>query len=153
MSFTCYPAIDVRDGCVVRLRRGDYAQETRYDADPFARAMAFADAGATWLHLVDLNGAIKGKPVNDEAVAAILSAISLPVQLGGGIRDIETIDRWLDAGKYRAEDVLDLMRRPPDGFFEAVPVGPKINAAANDGPSLQEPQEVSPPAEPQLRLL
>jgi putative SOS response-associated peptidase YedK len=65
----------------------------------------------------------------------------------------EDFDRWLDAGKYRAEDLLDLLRPPPDGFFEAVPVGARVNAAANDDPSLQEPQDVAPPAEPQLRLL
>jgi putative SOS response-associated peptidase YedK len=65
----------------------------------------------------------------------------------------EDFDRWLDAGKYRAEEVLDLMRPPADGFFEAIAVGPRINAAANDDPSLLEPQEIAPPAEPQLRLL
>lgn len=96
-----FPAIDLKDGACVRLFKGDMDQATVYNADPADQARAFEKAGFQWLHLVDLNGAIKGKPVNDEAVAAILSAISLPVQLGGGIRDIETIDRWLDAGIMR----------------------------------------------------
>ncbi len=96
-----FPAIDLKDGNCVRLFKGDMDQATVYNPDPADQARAFEKAGFKWLHLVDLNGAIQGKPVNDKAVAAILTAITLPVQLGGGIRDIETIDRWLDAGVRR----------------------------------------------------
>ncbi|HEY4135987.1 MAG TPA: 1-(5-phosphoribosyl)-5-[(5-phosphoribosylamino)methylideneamino]imidazole-4-carboxamide isomerase [Alphaproteobacteria bacterium] len=96
-----FPAIDLKDGNCVRLFKGDMDQATVYNADPADQARAFEKAGFKWLHLVDLNGAIKGKPVNDAAVAAILSAIKLPVQLGGGIRDLATIQRWLDAGITR----------------------------------------------------
>jgi phosphoribosylformimino-5-aminoimidazole carboxamide ribotide isomerase len=96
-----FPAIDLKDGACVRLFKGDMDKATVYNADPADQARAFEKAGFKWLHLVDLNGAIKGKPINEAAVASILAAIKLPVQLGGGIRDIATIQRWIDAGITR----------------------------------------------------
>ena len=96
-----FPAIDLKDGACVRLFKGDMDKATVYNADPADQARAFEKAGFKWLHLVDLNGAIKGKPINEVAVASILAAIKLPVQLGGGIRDIATIQRWIDAGITR----------------------------------------------------
>jgi phosphoribosylformimino-5-aminoimidazole carboxamide ribotide isomerase len=101
MSLTLYPAIDLKDGHCVRLRRGDMDQATVYANDPAAQAVAWRDAGFKWLHVVDLNGAFAGKPVNAEAVIGILAAVDLPVQLGGGIRDIAGIATWLEAGVRR----------------------------------------------------
>ncbi|MBD9526829.1 MULTISPECIES: 1-(5-phosphoribosyl)-5-[(5-phosphoribosylamino)methylideneamino]imidazole-4-carboxamide isomerase [Paracoccus] len=96
-----YPAIDLKDGNCVRLLRGDMEAATVFGTDPAAQAKAFEDAGAEWLHLVDLNGAFAGHPVNAEAVGAILSTVSIPVQLGGGIRDMATIESWLERGLAR----------------------------------------------------
>ncbi len=96
-----YPAIDLKDGNCVRLYKGEMSQATVFSDDPAAQARAFQDAGCEWLHLVDLNGAFAGAPVNGAAVEAILSAISVPAQLGGGIRDMATIERWLDKGLAR----------------------------------------------------
>lgn len=96
-----YPAIDLKDGQCVRLLRGDMAAATVFGDDPAAQARAFAGAGAEWLHLVDLNGAFAGRPVNAAAVEAILAAVAIPVQLGGGIRDRATIEGWLDRGVAR----------------------------------------------------
>lgn len=96
-----YPAIDLKDGNCVRLLRGDMEAATVFGADPAAQALAFQEAGAEWLHLVDLNGAFAGKPVNAAAVEAILAAIDVPAQLGGGIRDMATIEAWLDRGLSR----------------------------------------------------
>jgi phosphoribosylformimino-5-aminoimidazole carboxamide ribotide isomerase len=96
-----YPAIDLKDGACVRLLRGDMDRATVFGTDPAAQAAAFAAAGAEWLHLVDLNGAFAGHPVNAPAVTAILSAVTVPVQLGGGIRDRATIDGWLERGVAR----------------------------------------------------
>lgn len=96
-----YPAIDLKDGQCVRLLRGDMAAATVFGSDPAAQARAFQDAGAKWLHLVDLNGAFAGHPVNAEAVEAILAATDIPAQLGGGIRDMKTIETWLGKGLAR----------------------------------------------------
>ena len=96
-----YPAIDLKDGACVRLRRGDMAAATVYSDDPGAQARAWQDAGCQWLHVVDLNGALAGRPVNGEAVRAILAAATVPVQLGGGIRDMQGVAHWLDAGVRR----------------------------------------------------
>ena len=96
-----YPAIDLKDGACVRLRRGAIDQATVYSDDPAAQARAWQDAGCEWLHVVDLNGAFAGRSVNGEAVAAILAAARVPVQLGGGIRDLAAIERWLGAGVRR----------------------------------------------------
>lgn len=96
-----YPAIDLKDGACVRLRRGAMDQATIYSDDPGAQAAAWQGAGCEWLHVVDLNGAFAGHAVNTDAVAAILAAASVPVQLGGGIRDMAGIERWLGAGVQR----------------------------------------------------
>ena len=101
MALTIYPAIDLKDGKCVRLRRGAMDQATVYADDPAAQARAWQDAGFSWLHVVDLNGAFAGHPVNAEAVNAILSAVEIPVQLGGGIRDMAGIEAWLAAGVRR----------------------------------------------------
>jgi len=98
---TLYPAIDLKDGACVRLRRGAMDEATVYSDDPAAQARAWVAAGFSWLHVVDLNGAFAGHPVNGEAVAAILANASVPVQLGGGIRDRAGIERWLAAGVRR----------------------------------------------------
>lgn len=96
-----YPAIDLKDGQAVRLLRGEMAQATVFNEDPAAQARAFVEAGCEWLHLVDLNGAFAGMPVNAAPVEAILAACKVPAQLGGGIRDMATIERWLDRGLAR----------------------------------------------------
>lgn len=96
-----YPAIDLKDGACVRLRRGAMNEATVYSDDPGAQARAWQDAGCAWLHVVDLNGAFAGHSVNTAAVAAVLAAASVPVQLGGGIRDRAGIERWLQAGVRR----------------------------------------------------
>ena len=98
---TLYPAIDLKDGQCVRLRRGDMDQATIYADDPGAQAKVWQDAGFHWLHVVDLNGAFAGKPVNAAAVRSILANVTIPVQLGGGIRDLAGIAAWLDAGIRR----------------------------------------------------
>lgn len=96
-----YPAIDLKDGQCVRLLKGDMEKATVFGDDPAAQARLFEQAGCEWLHLVDLNGAFAGKPVNAAAVEAILEAVDVPVQLGGGIRDLETIEMWLGKGVAR----------------------------------------------------
>ena len=96
-----YPAIDLKDGQAVRLLRGEMASATVFNDDPAAQARSFAAAGFRWLHLVDLNGAFEGRPVNAGAVEAILKAVDIPAQLGGGIRDMATIERWLELGLER----------------------------------------------------
>jgi len=101
MALTLYPAIDLKDGQCVRLRRGAMEEATVYSPDPAAQARAWQAAGFGWLHVVDLNGAFAGRPVNAEAVRAILAAVSVPVQLGGGIRDLAGIKAWLAAGVRR----------------------------------------------------
>ena len=101
MSLVLYPAIDLKDGACVRLRRGAMDQATVYSDDPGAQARAWQDAGCQWLHVVDLNGAFAGHSVNIQAVEAILAAATVPVQLGGGIRDMAGVERWLQAGVRR----------------------------------------------------
>ena len=96
-----YPAIDLKGGACVRLRRGEMDDATVYSDDPAAQARAWQEAGCAWLHVVDLDGAFAGKPVNGAAVDAILAAATVPVQLGGGIRDRGGVERWLDAGVRR----------------------------------------------------
>ncbi len=124
-----YPAIDLKDGQCVRLLKGDMEAATVFGDNPAEQAQAFADAGANWLHLVDLNGAFAGRPVNGDAVDAILAAVSIPVQLGGGIRDMSTIDRWLSAGVARvilgtvAVENPDLVRQAAGAYPGKVAVG------------------------------
>ncbi len=96
-----FPAIDLKDGRCVRLKRGEMETATVFNDDPAAQARAFADAGFEWLHCVDLNGAFEGRSANAEAVKAIRAAVKLPIQLGGGIRDMKGVEAWLDAGITR----------------------------------------------------
>ncbi len=124
-----YPAIDLKDGQAVRLLRGEMDKATVFNADPAAQAKAFEDAGCAWLHLVDLNGAFAGEPVNGAAVEGILGATSVPAQLGGGIRDMATIEMWLDKGIARvilgtvAVENPDLVREAARAFPGKVAVG------------------------------
>lgn len=124
-----YPAIDLKDGNAVRLVHGDMDQTTVFNDDPAAQAKAFVAAGCEWLHLVDLNGAFAGEPVNAAPVEAILKACPVPAQLGGGIRDMATIERWLDKGLARvilgtvAVENPDLVREAARAFPGQVAVG------------------------------
>lgn len=124
-----YPAIDLKDGQCVRLYKGAMEQATVFSDDPAAQARAFVAAGCEWLHLVDLNGAFAGHPVNAEAVEAILAAVDVPAQLGGGIRDMDTIERWLDRGLARvilgtvAVEKPELVREAARAFPGKVAVG------------------------------
>ncbi len=98
---TLYPAIDLKEGRCVRLEQGDMARATVFNDSPAAQAKAFAAAGCDWIHVVDLDGAFAGKPMNAEAVRAIRGAVPVKVQLGGGIRNLATIEGWLEAGVTR----------------------------------------------------
>ncbi|MDK3018015.1 1-(5-phosphoribosyl)-5-[(5-phosphoribosylamino)methylideneamino]imidazole-4-carboxamide isomerase [Pseudodonghicola flavimaris] len=124
-----YPAIDLKDGQAVRLLRGEMEKATVFNDDPAAQARAFVAAGCDWLHLVDLNGAFAGQPVNAAAVEAILEACDVPAQLGGGIRDMKTIETWLDKGLARvilgtvAVENPDLVREAARAFPGQVAVG------------------------------
>ena len=124
-----YPAIDLKDGQCVRLLRGEMEAATVFNDDPAAQARAFQDAGCEWIHLVDLNGAFAGEPVNAAAVEAILGAIDVPAQLGGGIRDMATISTWIEKGLSRvilgtvAVENPDLVREAARAFPGKVAVG------------------------------
>jgi phosphoribosylformimino-5-aminoimidazole carboxamide ribotide isomerase len=96
-----FPAIDLKNGQCVRLEQGDMARATVFSLDPAAQARAFAAQGFEYLHVVDLDGAFAGKPINALAVEAMLKAVTMPVQLGGGIRDLATVEAWLDKGIAR----------------------------------------------------
>ena len=124
-----YPAIDLKDGNAVRLVHGDMDQTTVFNDDPAAQARLFVEAGCEWLHLVDLNGAFAGEPVNAAPVEAILAACPVPAQLGGGIRDMKTIERWIDRGLARvilgtvAVENPDLVREAAREFPGKVAMG------------------------------
>ncbi|MDA0261755.1 MAG: 1-(5-phosphoribosyl)-5-[(5-phosphoribosylamino)methylideneamino]imidazole-4-carboxamide isomerase [Proteobacteria bacterium] len=107
-----FPAIDLKNGACVRLRQGDMSQATVFSDNPAAQAQEFVDDGASWLHVVDLNGATTGKQVNGSAVEAILDAINVPIQLGGGIRDFEAIESWLSRGVGRVVLGTAAIRNP-----------------------------------------
>jgi phosphoribosylformimino-5-aminoimidazole carboxamide ribotide isomerase len=96
-----YPAIDIRDGKAVRLAQGDYQRETAYDDDPVVAARRWAQGGARWLHVVDLDGAKAGEPVNLDHVRRIVAAVDVPVQLGGGLRDSKKVEEAISAGVER----------------------------------------------------
>ena len=96
-----YPAIDIRGGKAVRLVQGDYERETAYDDDPVVAARRWADGGARWLHVVDLDGARAGEPVNLEHVRRIVAAVGIPVQLGGGLRDSKKVEEAISSGAER----------------------------------------------------
>ena len=124
-----YPAIDLKDGQCVRLLRGEMTAATVFGTDPAAQAVAFQGAGCSWLHLVDLNGAFAGVPVNGAAIRAILAQVTVPVQLGGGIRDMDTIAMWLNAGIARvilgtvAVENPDLVRQAARAYPGQIAVG------------------------------
>lgn len=101
MPLEIVPSIDLRSGKVVRLKQGDYARQVNYDVDAFETARAFAAAGARWMHVVDLDGAKEGKPVQTELIARIIAGTSMKVETGGGVRAREDIDRLLAAGAQR----------------------------------------------------
>ncbi|MGX1307494.1 phosphoribosylformimino-5-aminoimidazole carboxamide ribotide isomerase [Amorphus suaedae] len=107
-----FPAIDLKDGNCVRLLQGDMARATVFNDNPANQAAAFASAGFEWLHIVDLNGAFAGKSVNVDAVEAILAAVEVPVQLGGGIRDMAGIEAWLGRGITRVILGTAALRNP-----------------------------------------
>ena len=124
-----YPAIDLKDGAAVRLLRGDMNATTVFNEDPAGQARSFVDAGCRWLHLVDLNGAFAGKPVNAEPVEAILKQCNVPAQLGGGIRDMATIENWIEKGLSRvilgtvAVENPALVRQAALAFPDKIAVG------------------------------
>ncbi|MXY34066.1 MAG: 1-(5-phosphoribosyl)-5-[(5-phosphoribosylamino)methylideneamino]imidazole-4-carboxamide isomerase [Boseongicola sp. SB0676_bin_33] len=124
-----YPAIDLKDGHCVRLLKGDMNEATVFNDAPDAQASAFEAAGAEWLHLVDLNGAFAGHPVNASAVESILRSVSIPAQLGGGIRNMATIESWLEKGLARvvlgtvAAENPELVREAARAFPGKVAVG------------------------------
>jgi phosphoribosylformimino-5-aminoimidazole carboxamide ribotide isomerase len=101
MALVILPSIDLRDGRVVRLQQGDYARQINYDVDPRATARSFAEAGAAWMHLVDLDGAREGRPAQTELVADVIRSSGLRVQVGGGVRSTDDVRRLLDAGAAR----------------------------------------------------
>jgi phosphoribosylformimino-5-aminoimidazole carboxamide ribotide isomerase len=123
-----YPAIDLKDGQCVRLLHGDMDRATVFNTSPADQAAQFVRAGFEWLHVVDLNGAIEGRPVNADAVGEIMRAVSIPVQLGGGIRTRAQIEHWIEAGISRvilgtvAVKDPDLVRRAAADFPEQIAV-------------------------------
>ncbi len=124
-----YPAIDLKDGQCVRLLKGEMDAATVFNDDPGDQAASFEDAGAEWIHIVDLNGAFAGEPVNSHAVVSILDRVSVPAQLGGGIRDMATIEHWLSMGLKRvilgtvAVEDPDLVRAAARAFPSQIAVG------------------------------
>ena len=127
-----YPAIDLKDGQCVRVLHGDLSTATVFKTEPAAQARTFVEAGFHWIHVVDLNGAVQGKAINAPGVEAILAAVSVPVQLGGGIRTLADIERWVDAGVSRIilgtvavkdpKIVLDAAKRWPEQIAVSVDV-------------------------------
>jgi phosphoribosylformimino-5-aminoimidazole carboxamide ribotide isomerase len=101
VSLVIIPSIDLRHGKVVRLKQGDYSQQLNYDVDPIETARSFYEAGATWMHIVDLDGAKEGRPVQTELIARIIQSTGMSVEVGGGVRTAEDIQRLLDAGTQR----------------------------------------------------
>ena len=124
-----FPAIDLKDGLCVRLEQGDMARATVFHRDPAAQAQAFEIQGFEYLHLVDLDAALSGKPANTAAVEQILEAVAIPVQLGGGIRDLASIERWIDKGVTRviigtaAVRNPDLVRTAARRFPDRIAIG------------------------------
>ncbi|MES2723732.1 MAG: 1-(5-phosphoribosyl)-5-[(5-phosphoribosylamino)methylideneamino]imidazole-4-carboxamide isomerase [Pseudomonadota bacterium] len=96
-----YPAIDLKDGQCVRVLHGDLTTATVFNASPADQARQFVDSGFHWVHVVDLNGAVQGRAINEKAVEAILESVSIPIQLGGGIRSMKDVERWIEAGVSR----------------------------------------------------
>lgn len=130
-----FPAIDLKEGRCVRLKQGDMEQATIFNDDPAAQAAQFEAQGFQWLHVVDLDGAFAGRPVNAQAVEAILKRVSFPVQLGGGIRDMKTVEGWLEKGIARVIIGTAALRDP--GFVreaaKAFPGKVAVGIDARDG--------------------
>ncbi len=128
-GLTLYPAIDLKGGACVRLKRGAMEEATVYSDDPAAQARIWQDGGCRWLHVVDLDGAFAGRAVNAAPVRAILAAASVPVQLGGGIRDMAMVRAWIEAGVQRvvlgsaAVKTPDLVREACHAFPGRIAVG------------------------------
>jgi phosphoribosylformimino-5-aminoimidazole carboxamide ribotide isomerase len=124
-----YPAIDLRDGKCVRLVEGDFSRETVFDADPAAVALRWAEAGAQWLHVVDLDGAVAGRPVNLHAIEAISASVEIPIQLGGGLRTLENLESAFAAGISRtilgtvALENAELVASAVERWGDAIAVG------------------------------
>ena len=130
-----FPAIDLKDGLCVRLRQGDMDQATVFNDDPAAQGAAFEAQGFEWLHVVDLDGAFAGRPMNGAAVDAILARVRLPVQLGGGVRDMRTLEGWLQKGVARVI-IGTAAVRDPDFVREAARLHPgkvAVGIDAKDG--------------------
>ncbi|MDB5446325.1 MAG: hisA [Phenylobacterium sp.] len=126
-----YPAIDLKDGQCVRVIRGDLGQATVFNPDPANQARAWCDAGFHWIHVVDLNGAVQGKAINAAAVEAILETVSVPVQLGGGIRTLADVEGWIEAGVSRV--ILGTLAvREPQIVREAARLWPEQIAVSVD---------------------
>lgn len=130
-----FPAIDLKDGLAVRLEQGDMARATVFNRDPAAQAEEFENLGFRYLHLVDLDGAFAGKPVNAAAVDRILETVSIPVQLGGGIRDMRTVEGWLEKGVTRVILGTAAVRDPDfvKGAAKAHPGRIVVGLDARDG--------------------
>ncbi|VIO72210.1 1-(5-phosphoribosyl)-5-[(5-phosphoribosylamino)methylideneamino] imidazole-4-carboxamide isomerase [Bradyrhizobium ivorense] len=130
-----FPAVDLKNGQCVRLEQGDMARATVFNLDPAAQARAFAAQGFEYLHVVDLDGAFAGKPMNAQAVEAMLKAVKMPVQLGGGIRDLKTIAAWLDKGITRVIIGTAAVRDPElvKGAAKQFPGRVAVGLDARDG--------------------
>ena len=128
-AFTIYPAIDIRGGKCVRLVQGDYNRETVYNDDPVDVAKLWEEQGASWIHLVDLDGAKAGAPVNDTLIGDIARAVNVPVQVGGGLRNLTHVERLIDLGVARvilgtaAIEDRDFVRRALDRYGDKVAIG------------------------------
>ncbi len=130
-----FPAIDLKNGQCVRLEQGDMARATVFNLDPAAQARSFAAQGFEYLHVVDLDGAFAGKPMNAQAVEAMLGAVTMPVQLGGGIRDLNTIEAWLAKGVTRVIIGTAAVRDPElvKGAAKKFPGRVAVGLDARDG--------------------
>jgi phosphoribosylformimino-5-aminoimidazole carboxamide ribotide isomerase len=130
-----FPAIDLKNGQCVRLEQGDMARATVFNLDPSAQAQAFAAQGFEYLHVVDLDGAFAGKPMNAHAVEAMLKAVTMPVQLGGGIRDLNTVEAWLAKGVARVIIGTAAVRDPElvKGAAKKFPGRVAVGLDARDG--------------------
>ena len=130
-----FPAIDLKNGQCVRLEQGDMARATVFNLDPAAQARSFADQGFEYLHVVDLDGAFAGKPMNAQAVDGMLKAVTMPVQLGGGIRDLKTVEAWLGKGVARVIIGTAAVRDPDlvKGAAKRFPGQVAVGLDARDG--------------------
>ena len=130
-----FPAIDLKDGLAVRLEQGDMARATVFHRDPAAQAHTFETQGFEYLHIVDLDGAFAGKPMNAQAVEAMLKAVTMPVQLDGGIRDLKTVDAWLEKGVARVIIGTAAVRDPElvKGAARTYPGRVAVGLDARDG--------------------